>query len=257
MSVIDHTNLEEFADAENYDLEQPDDTGVAFFLGLARETGGPVLELACGTGRVSIPIAQQGFDVTGVDITPGMLAQARRKSGGLPIRWLEGDARTVRLDRRYGLIFLTGNAFQAFLTRPDQEALLARVREHLRPDGLFAFETRNPRWSDLATCAEEKAWLSYTDTQGRPVRVTETYWYDHVPQLLHWTIYRRRPTKTGEELKTSRITVRYTFPQELESLLHYNGFELIRRYGDWEGGPLTAASETILSVSRLLRTPAG
>ena len=69
--LIDHDNLEEFADAHDYDLQDPSDTGVAFYTALAQETGGPVLELACGTGRVSIPIARLGFAVTGLDIVPG------------------------------------------------------------------------------------------------------------------------------------------------------------------------------------------
>ena len=105
-----------------------------------------MLEIACGTGRVSIPIARLGFAVTGLDIVPGMVERARSKSAGLPTRWVEGDARAFDLGERFRLIFLTGNAFQAFLTHADQEALLGRVRAHLHDEGLFAFETRNPRW---------------------------------------------------------------------------------------------------------------
>ena len=71
--MIDHDNLEEFADPRTYDREDSSDTGVAFYTALARETGGPVLELACGTGRVSIPIARLGLAVTGLDIVPGMV----------------------------------------------------------------------------------------------------------------------------------------------------------------------------------------
>src|SRR5215510_9642719 len=144
--MLAHNNLEEFADPRNYDVEQRTTKGIAFYTALAQETGGPVLEIACGTGRVSIPIAQLGFAVTGLDIVPGMLERARSKSAGLPTRWVGGDARTFDLGEQFRLIFLTGNAFQAFLTRADQEALFARVRAHLYVGGLFAFETRNPRW---------------------------------------------------------------------------------------------------------------
>src|SRR5579862_7298145 len=143
---IDHDNLQEFADADNYDLEDDSDTGVAFYAALAHETGGPVLEIGCGTGRVSIPIARQGFAVTGLDIVRGMLERAQRKSTSLPVRWVEGDGRNFELEERFRLIFLTGNAFQLFLTRTDQESLLEHVRRHLHDDGLFAFETRNPCW---------------------------------------------------------------------------------------------------------------
>jgi ubiquinone/menaquinone biosynthesis C-methylase UbiE len=100
--LIDHTNLEEFADPHTYDIEDNADTGVALYSALAQETGGPVLEIAGGTGRVSIPIARLGFAVTGVDIVPGMLAQARSKAAGLLTRWVEGDARAFDLARASG-----------------------------------------------------------------------------------------------------------------------------------------------------------
>ena len=273
--MIDHDNLEEFADAQNYDIVDSSDTGVAFYAGLAQETGGPVLEIACGTGRVSIPIARLGFAVTGLDIVPGMLEQARRKSAGLPARWVEGDARAFDLGERFRLIYLTGNAFQAFLTRADQEALLARVRAHLHDDGLFAFETRNPRWTTpagagkeallerasahgdglfafLETREEEEQGQSYTDLRGREVRVSRTQVYDHVAQILHWTTYRRWREGDQEQTRVTRIAVRFTFPQELEALLHYNGFTIIRQYGDWDLQPLTAESPSIIVVCRQL-----
>ena len=233
--MIDHDNLEEYADPAGYDRQDSSDTGVAFYAALARETGGPVLVLACGTGRVAIPIAKQGFDVTGLDIVPGMLEMARSKAAGLPIRWVEGDARAFDLGERFQLIFLTGNAFQAFLTNADQEALLGRVRAHLHDEGLFAFETRNPRWRtregrdedpdglfvDLETRLEEETRPPYTDAHGREVRESRT-----------------------------RAALRYTFPQELAALLHHNGFSTVRRYGDWSGEPLTTESPSIVVVCR-------
>jgi SAM-dependent methyltransferase len=277
--LIEHDNLEEFADPHNYDMEDSSDTGIAFYSALAQETGGPVLEIACGTGRVSIPIARLGFAVTGLDIVPGMLDQARSKSSGLPARWIEGDARTFELGERFRLVFLTGNAFQAFLTRSDQEALLQRARAHLDDNGLFAFETRNPRWGNpvrtdqqemgfgsnsarsqdeglfafLETRDEEEYGQTYTDTSGREVRVSRTQVYDHVAQVLHWTTYRRRSEgdrSAQEQTKITRIAVRFTFPQELATLLHYNGFTIVRQYGDWNLEPLTAASRSIIVVCR-------
>src|SRR3712207_3235441 len=101
-------NLEEFADPVKYDMEDPSDTGIAFYTALAQETGGPVLEIACGMGRVSIPIARLGFAVTGVDIVPGMSERAHSKAAGLPTRWVVGDARTFDLGEHFRLIFLTG-----------------------------------------------------------------------------------------------------------------------------------------------------
>lgn len=262
--MIDHDNLEEYADPVDYDRKDSSDTGVAFYAALAQETGGPVLEIACGTGRVAIPIAQQGFAVTGLDVVPGMLERARSKAAGLPTRWIEADARTFDLgEERFRLIFLTGNAFQAFLTNADQEALLGRVYAHLHDEGLFAFETRNPRWRtsedrdedvdglfvDLESRAEEEL-PPHSDAHGREVRESRTRTYDHVAQILHWTSYRRWQEGSGERTKITRIALRYTFPQELAALLHYNGFTIVRRYGDWDGEPLTASSPSIIVVCR-------
>lgn len=258
--MLDHDNLEEFADAVNYDLEDASDTGIAFYLGLAREVGGPVLEIACGTGRVTVPIARAGIATTGLDIVSGMLEQARNKSAGLPARWVEGDARTFDLHERFRLIFMTGNAFQAFVTNAEQAALLQRVRAHLADDGLFAFETRNPllpntRRPDgfffpLDSQREEEHWPSFVNADGHDVHLTTTRVYDPIAQLLHLTSYRRWQAEGEEHTRVTRTALRYTFPQELAALLHCHGLDSVRQYGDWTLEPLTGTSPSIITVCR-------
>lgn len=258
--MIDHNNLEEFADAINYDMEDTSDTGIAFYSALTQEAGASVLEIACGTGRVTIPIAKLGFATTGLDIVPGMLNQARRKSRGLPVRWIEDDARTFDLHEQFHLIFLTGNAFQAFVTNAEQEALLGRVHAHLHDDGLFAFETRNPLLSNtktrdglfvtLETHEEEEAWPCFINVNGQEVRVSRTRVYDHVAQIVHLTSYKRWHEDGQAHTRIARTALRYTFPQELAALLHYNGFSIERQYGDWNKELLRATSPSIISVCR-------
>jgi SAM-dependent methyltransferase len=259
-AVLGHDNLEEFADPLNYDRADAGDTGVAFYCALAREAGGSVLELACGTGRVTIPIAKLGFPVTGLDIVPGMLAQAKRKSIDLPVRWVEGDARIFELGEHFRLIFLTGNAFQAFVTNAEQAAVLQRVHAHLDDQGLFAFETRNPLFPNvktreglfvtLETRDEEISWPSYINANGHEVHTTTTQAYDHVAQIVHLTGTRRWRAGEHEHTQVTRTALRYTFPQELAALLHCNGFSILRQYGDWNEEPLTATSPSIISVCR-------
>lgn len=263
--MIDHDNLEDFSDPVAYDRADRSDTGIAFYSALAQETGGPVLEIGCGTGRVSIPIARLGFAVTGLDIVPAMVERARSKSEGLPTRWIASDGRTFDLGEQFRLIFLTGNVFQLFLTNDDQEALLKRVYTHLHNEGLLAFETRNPRWAtsyetrpeeyaglfvNLETRDEESDWQPPTDRNGRAVDVRRTRTYDHVAQILHWTYSKRWREGEEEHTRNTRIALRYTFPQELAALLRYNGFCILRRYGDWNLEPLTAASRSIIVVCR-------
>lgn len=249
--TIEADYLGEFHDPVNYDLEVGGDhPSHDFYAALAQQAQGPVLELASGTGLVTLRLAQRGIDLTGLEIVPAMLAHARHKATqqGLSVRWVEGDARTFTLDQQFKLIYLTGNAFQAFLTNADQRALLQRVQAHLTPDGLLAFETRNPNWQDLTTDLNESEWLHYTDVQGNAVRVTEVRKYDHVAQVLVYTLWRRWQATDGPQERTTHIALRYTFPQELNALLESNGFTIRAQYGNWDKSPLDKDSPTIITI---------
>ena len=101
-------------------------------LDLALQAQGPVLELGCGYGRITIPLAQRGVEnLTGLELSAPSLAHARLRAGILPIRWVEADVRNFHLNRQYAFIFARGDVFNFMLTRIDQEAMLACVHEHL------------------------------------------------------------------------------------------------------------------------------
>jgi SAM-dependent methyltransferase len=254
--MIDHNNLEEFQDPINYDLEEEARSAlrIKFYVDLAESTRGPALELACGTGIVTLPIAARGIAVTGVDLSRPMLAHARRKAlkEQLSVEWIEADARHLHLKQLFSFILLTGNAFQAFLQRADQERLLETVKRHLAPLGIFAFETRNPSGHDLTDQAEEENWFTYTNTGGHIVKVSGTQRFDPLAQVLHWTSYRRWSDSQADHTKITRIACRFTYPQELETLLHYNGFRIIQQYGDWDQSALTAHSEHIILLCQVM-----
>jgi len=100
-------NLAEYADPILYDSENADFKPMRLYFGvMARQCEGEVLEIGCGTGRFTIPLAKQGVAVTGLDVVPGMLARARQKSAGLPVKWVEADARDFQLGQQFGLIFM-------------------------------------------------------------------------------------------------------------------------------------------------------
>lgn len=248
--MIDHSNLEDYTDPAIYDAENPNfEPDGSFYLALAKQIGGPVLELGCGTGRVTIPLSQTGIDITGLDVVPGMLAWARSKAQHLPIHWVEGDIRTFQLGRQFRLICATGGAFQMLLTRPDHEAALARIREHLAPEGSFAIDVVVPQPDWLGRRDEEQEWNTYVDGQGRSIRVTGTDYYDPIHQVKHETIYRHWPTETGQPVRQRvRFAFRYIFPQEMEALLHYNGFAIVACYGDAQFNPPTSESGTLFYV---------
>ena len=208
-----------------------------------------MLELGCGAGRIAIPLGQQGIDITGLDTSAGMLALARRKAADLPIHWIEADARDFHLPTRFRLIYMAGGSFHRMLHRADQEALLARVRDHLQAQGVFAFDMSVPRPGMLKNISDEEPWYSYTDPHGREVRLSGTAEYDPLLQIKHETAYRRWTEANGAEVTMrARLALRYIFPQELEALLHYNDFTIVEQYGNWDGSPLTADSRTIILV---------
>jgi 2-polyprenyl-3-methyl-5-hydroxy-6-metoxy-1,4-benzoquinol methylase len=250
--MIDHNNLEEFHDPVNYDLEEADRSAprIRFYAELAQSIGGPVLELACGTGLVNLPIAARDIPVTGVDLARPMLkyAQEKAKREQLSVDLIEADARQLHLKRQFPLILLTGNAFQAFLRRTDQERLLATVKQHLAPQGTFAFETRNPSGHDLSNQPDEEHWFTYRNSRRQKVSVSGTQRYDPLTQVMHWTTYRRWTDSLENRLTISHIACRFTHPQELEAFLHYNGFQIIQQHGNWDKGALTAQSEHIISL---------
>ena len=254
MTMKGKDNLEEFNDPANYNLEEAERSRarIQYYTNLACEIGGPVLEIACGTGLVTLPIAARGLAVTGIDLARPMLAYARMKAQqqGLAINLIEADARQLHLDKQFSFIFLTGNAFQAFLQRTDQERLLASVKRHLAPQGIFAFETRNPSGHDLNDQPEEELWFTYQNVQGQSANVSGTQRYDPPTQIIHWTTYRRWNDSKEDHTTATRIACRFTYPQELAALLHYNGFQIVCQYGDWDKSGLTAQSEEIISVCR-------
>lgn len=256
--AMDDQHLAEYEDAEGYDLENgvsgPD---LRYYLDLAREVGGPGLDLACGTGFLTIPFATLGLAMTGADRAPKMLDLARRKALDLPIRWLHADCRTLDLHEQFRLVTLAGNGFQEFLTRQDQEGILGAARRHLAPDGLFAFETGFPRVADLVSTArpggwsEEVPWEQYEDAQGRTVSVTTAQRHDALRQTVEYVTYQRWQEGVEEQFKTERTTLRLVYPQEMEALLHYNGFAIRNAYGDWDRQPLTADSPRMIYVCQL------
>src|SRR5213075_3000035 len=138
------TEATPFDDGALYDLCcERLDFDLDFYLGLARAAGGPVLDVACGTGRILLPCLKAGADVEGLDLFPNMLARLQQKAAvlGFEPKLHHANMAGFRLPRRYVLIMITFNAFVHNLTTGDQLATLNACREHLQPGGLLVFDT--------------------------------------------------------------------------------------------------------------------
>jgi SAM-dependent methyltransferase len=250
-TMIDYDSFEEFRDPQTYDLEcDAFNEDYAVIDQWADSLGGPLLDLACGTGRMALRMAAQGYPVTGVDIIPEMIAHARHKAAqrNISVEWVVADARTFQLGQQFPFIYMLMNAFQFLPARADHEALFARVCEHLLPEGYFLFETRNPSPRNLLEVRHPEG-QQYTTPDGGQLVTTEQQYYDPLTQIQHYTRWLKFSHPNGQqEEKTQRVSLRYVYPQEMEALLHYNGLKIHTCYGDWGQNPLTADSPAMIYV---------
>jgi len=228
---------------------------VHYYVALAAGRGGPVLEYGCGNGRITIPMARAGVEVTGVDRSGPMLADLRRRLRAEPdevrrrVSLRRGDMRRTRVDARFPLVVCPFNAFLHLYTREGVEHFLARVREALTPRGELVFDVSMPEPAELArdparSLSAGRFRYPAQGGQGPLVRYSERFDYDRLRQVL-FVAMEFTPTDGSDPWMTP-LAHRQFHPQELEALLHYNGFAVAERHGDFSGGPLTSCSETMV-----------
>jgi SAM-dependent methyltransferase len=230
---------------------------VTYYVTLAASAGGPVLEYGIGNGRIALPIARHGVDVTGIDHSAAMLADLRARLKKEPsevrgrVRAVRGDMRTTRLGRRFPLAIATFNTALHLYTRADVERFLARAREHLAPGGRFVADLSVPAPGDLARDPSKahSAPRFRHPTAGVTVKNREYFDYDPVRQVLFVSSEFEAERDPSHSWATP-LTHRQFFPQEWEALLHYNGFDVERVEGDFCGGPLTRDSDVMIWHAR-------
>ncbi len=252
-----------YLDAVYYDHEYKSRAGdVRWYTSHYTDAKGPVLELGVGTGRTALRAVRAGATVVGVDLAPAMLAAAAARRETLPrarrphLHLVRADMRRFAFARRFPLVSCPFNAFQHLYTRADVEACLACVRAHLEPDGLFLLDVLMPDVDYLNRPAFKRypgvrfkhpsygAHYTYSEQSGwDPVGQVNQMWfhYDHSDDV----------EGSGPPHVCRQLSHRYFFPAELEALLHYNGFEQIAVYGDFEEGALDADAESQVVVCGL------
>lgn len=224
-----------------YDLVMTSDPRAeAFYLAEARRRGGPVLDLACGSGRLTLPLAQAGFEVVGVDESTEMLAAAKAKAdaAGVQIELVRADMRDFDLPRRdFGLAVIFANSLLHLHETADIRRLLRAVARHLRPDGVLAFDIfiPDPRFFTRPPDERREVGRFNHATLGE-LTLEETTRYDRVRQVGRATWYWSAPEKP--DFFVTPLELRQIFPQELPLLLELEGFRLTERYGDFDLRPL-------------------
>lgn len=236
--------------AEFYDhvgpyAERPDPT---FYVEEATKARGPVLEIGCGTGRVLIPIARAGVEITGLDLSPHMLRVCRARLAREPeevrarVTLIEGDMRRFDLGRAFALATIPFRPFQHLITVEDQLACLAAIRRHLADGGRLVFDIFNPSLAHLVDDSKFEEWgdePEFAMPDGRRVRRRfRTIERNHFDQYqdIELIYYVTHPDGREERL-VHRFKMRHLFRWEAEHLLARAGFEVEAVHADFERNP--------------------
>jgi SAM-dependent methyltransferase len=244
--------------ARYYDLENADLTeDLPFWLELAEQQGDPILELGCGTGRVLLPLAQRGHRVTGLDNSPEMLARLEAKlklstaghvkqSAPAIVR---ADMTDFTLAGNFRLALIPYNSFMHLLTPEQQCAALRCVRQHLQPAGALALDLPNP--GEAYAGQEQGLTLERTFRDGeRTVQQFSSVMLDRAAQLAHVTwLYDSTGPDGALQRTTIPLTMRYTFPAEMNLLLEKCGFHLTHLYGGYDRTPFADGAPRMLVVA--------
>lgn len=235
-----------------------------FYAGLAIRAGGETLELGCGTGRIAIPMAMCGARVTGLDLSPAMLALCREKLHAMGpvrgrLRLVEGDMREFSLRTRFRSIIMPYRTFMHLLTPEDQVACLQCVRRHIHPKGCFAFNVWKPDMAALAKYIgplKNRRWRRIDEYRIPRGQGCVAHYHrlacEPVAQRMseeHRLIeYNRRGSVVHEAVLP--LTRAWCMPRELEHLCARCGWRVEAVLGDFDGRPFHPGSIEMIWVLR-------
>lgn len=199
--------------------------------------GGRALELAVGTGRVALPLAERGVPVAGIECSRAMAAQLAAKPGGDRVPVAIGDMATARIDGRFTLVFLVYSTITNLLTQDQQVACFVNAAAHLEPGGHFVIETgvpplrRLPPGTDLVAhdASETHLGIDQIDVVGQTMTCHHTY-------------------VRADGASVFRSHHRYASPAEYDLMARLAGLELAHRWSGWDRSPFTADSTSHVSV---------
>jgi SAM-dependent methyltransferase len=245
-----------FDDGELYDVVCAGLTyGIDFYVGLAREAKGPVLDIACGTGRILLPCAQAGADIDGLDLYEGMLAPLRKKAAALALspNLYRADMSDFQLPRHYALIMITFNAFGHNLTQEAQIRCLELCRQHLLPGGVLAFDGAFPgvAWIGAPQNMRVLEGECIHPQTGLPVRYFDTRRFDRVQQIQYSTNEAEFLDADGKvtAVHRSQIAIRWVYKEEMALLLRVVGFPRWEICGGFDRRPLTEETDQMIVLA--------
>ena len=243
--------------ADIYDFEIDIEIDIPMYLRYAQKQGSPILELGCGTGRVTLPLARAGFEIWGIDCSAPMLDKARRKAAQEPsiqeyLHFIQADMQAFQIDNRFKLVFIPYNTFMHLLTRPHQNACLQCIRKHLCDDGLLIIDIKVPYYANLKQsdgtliCRFQRLNPETGNTLIRMERVARNL----VDQLEYIEYIYDEVQPDGNVKRTIQPTIhRYIFQSELELLLEKNGYKIVSMFGGCNEEPYNYYSGQLVCVA--------
>jgi SAM-dependent methyltransferase len=235
-----------------------------FYVAAAQDAGSPVLELGCGTGRITLPIAESGVEVVGLDLVPQMLSVARRKAAELDeparerVQLVEGDMCEFDLGTTFQLVAIPFRAFLHLVTVEDQRRCLDCVRRHLAPDGRLVFNIFDPRTDIIAAHATPLGGAMKKMADVAPPGAERRYvlWdsreYNQTEQLILQEHVLDEIDEDGLVVTRTygSMMLRYLYRFEAQHLLESCGFEIEALFGDFDRSEFEAGGEQVW-VARL------
>jgi len=267
MECLNLVNI--YSDPYFYDLEyniRKDD--ILFYIEQCQmlKTSKPltILELGCGTGRISIPLAACGFSITGVDVDKKMLKLAEQKAHGLGIEFIEADFIDLDLGKKFDVILMPYNAFQHIHSDEDVSKFFDSLKKHMHQGSKFIMELMNPLDDDLSRGPDDfmpfdafyvkkctDGSLKRTnknDPESKILVIEDTVVFDPITKIANYNLYY---SLDGEDLFTKRIDLRMYREEELREVLISNDFNILNVYGDFNKNPLKDGSQSIVLFAEL------
>lgn len=228
---------------------------VDFYRSLARHTNGPIVEFMCGGGRVAVPLAVDGHQVTGVDISTAMLAQVqdhRDYRPDLALTTVHADMCSWQPDQRYGLAIVALNSFMHLQSTKEHLDALHVAYRALKPGGTLVIDLFNP---DMRHLPDYKGDLvldkQFVMPDGRIVQKFVAQWSDTAQQRIHVVfMYDVNDTNQRIQRVNASFAMRYFWRYELEHLFARAGFSIEDVYGNYELAPYDAESSQLIVVAR-------
>ena len=242
--------------AELYDLFYDDfQEDLDMYLGFAERTGGPILEIGSGTGRVALALAEAGHTVVGLELSDALRTVAQHKADRAQrtdrVEFVAGDMRRFQIDRHFGLIIVPLNTFLHNLTLDDQLATLACCKKHLRPGGLLVLDCFIPdpaHAADDGRLIVQRSAVEWDTGQTALLLLSRTTEWGRQQQEITYLI--DRPDQHGRVLRTVlQTTFRFIFHHEMTLLLKLGGFDLKEAYGSYELEPFENGSDKLIVVA--------